>query len=145
MHLYENLVHEVEDFVPPEECLKSEFLRQLSHPAIILRFIPESAFEKGPRNLPWQLQFPGNQLPAQSGSSQVAMLAYIRNTLRNFLLYRHLCQSHLANHRPLAPSYEKLTSLSNGRCKDWRVGDLIDPLPSDERYQNCLLRVAGDH
>jgi len=53
LRLYENLVQEISDFVPPEECLKSEFLRQLSHPAIILRFIPESAFEKGPRNLPW--------------------------------------------------------------------------------------------
>ena len=55
LRIYENLVKEIESFVPPEDCLKAEFHRLLSHPAIILRFIPESAFEQGPRSLPQKL------------------------------------------------------------------------------------------
>ena len=50
--LYENLVEEFGSFVPPEQCPKAEFARLLGHPAIILRFIPETAFNKGARSLP---------------------------------------------------------------------------------------------
>lgn len=52
LRLYELLIKEIGDFVPPEECLKAEFHRLLSHPAIILRVIPENAFDKGNRSLP---------------------------------------------------------------------------------------------
>ena len=58
LRLYENLVTEIGSFVPPEECLKAESARLLSHPAMILRVIPETAFSKGVRSLPAQLQFP---------------------------------------------------------------------------------------
>ena len=44
LRLYENIIAEVGAFVPPEECMKAEFHRLLSHPAIILRVIPEGAF-----------------------------------------------------------------------------------------------------
>ena len=60
LRLYECLVAEIGNFVPPEECLKAEFHRMLAHPAIILRVTPENAFDKGPRSLPLQLQFPSN-------------------------------------------------------------------------------------
>ena len=101
LRLYELITNEIREFVPPEECLKIEFSRYLSHPAIILRFIPESAFEQGPRSLPWQLQFPSNQMPAlDDGSSQLSILAYMRNTIRNFLLHQHLCLKYLTCERP---------------------------------------------
>ena len=58
LRLFENLITEIESFVPPEECLKAEFHRLLSHPAIMLRVVPEDAFEKDARSLPAQLQFP---------------------------------------------------------------------------------------
>ena len=34
--------------------------------------------------------------------------------------------------------------LEPGRCKDWNVGDTIEPLPSDEKYQNCSFRVESN-
>ena len=38
--------------------ITAEFHRLLSHPAIMLRVIPEDAFCKGARSLPGPLQFP---------------------------------------------------------------------------------------
>ena len=62
VRLYENIVEEIDSFVAPKDCLKAEFHRYLSHPAIILRVIPEGAFDKGPRSLPSQLQFPSTMV-----------------------------------------------------------------------------------
>ena len=47
LRIYENLVSEIGNFVPPEDCLKAEFHRLLSHPAVTLRMIPDAAFERG--------------------------------------------------------------------------------------------------
>ena len=55
LRMYENLMTEIQNFFAPEEQLRGEFHRLLSHPAIILRVIPEGAFDKGPRSLPSQL------------------------------------------------------------------------------------------
>jgi len=125
LRLYENLVAEIGNFVPPEECLKAEFHRLLSHPAIILRVIPENAFDKGPRSLPLLLQFPSNQMPSIQGSSQTSLKAFLQNTIRNFLLYRHLVSSHLVGEKPLTSDYQSLISLEEGRSDRWRVGELI--------------------
>lgn len=53
--LFENLIGEISTFTPPEDSLKVEFTRLLSHPAMILRLIPETAFDRGARSLPSQL------------------------------------------------------------------------------------------
>ena len=56
LRLYENFLAEIENFDPPEGLrAKSDFLRYLSHPAIILRVLPDKAFQNGPRTLPLQL------------------------------------------------------------------------------------------
>lgn len=52
LRLYENILAEIYDFVPPEDCLKGEFTRLLSHPSTILRVVPEDAFTRGARSLP---------------------------------------------------------------------------------------------
>lgn len=62
LRFYENMIEEIENFVPPEECLKAEFHRLLSHPAITLRMIPDGAFDRGSRSLPSQLQLPNQML-----------------------------------------------------------------------------------
>ena len=48
LRLYEILKREIEDFTPPEQCLKAEFLRLFSHPAAVLRVTPDKAFDHGP-------------------------------------------------------------------------------------------------
>lgn len=126
LRLYENIIAEVESFVPPEDCMKAEFHRLLSHPAMILRVLPEGAFSKGPRSLPAQFQFPNLMLGSDdSGHDQSTSLAFVLNTIRNFLLYRHLCQIYLVGDRPLTIDYDKMTDLPQGRCNNWKVGDLI--------------------
>ena len=52
LRLYEIVRQELDDFVPPENCLKAEFLRLFSHPAVVLRVTPDRAFEPGPQALP---------------------------------------------------------------------------------------------
>ena len=52
LRLYETVMEEIEAFIPPEQCLKGEFLRLFSHPAVVLRVIPDKAFEPGPQTLP---------------------------------------------------------------------------------------------
>ena len=51
-------VEEIAKDVQQKKELKAEFHRLLSHPAIMLRVIPEDAFCKGARSLPGPLQFP---------------------------------------------------------------------------------------
>lgn len=70
LRLYENMQEEIENFVPPESCLKAEFHRYLSHPAIILRVIPEGAFEKGARSLPSLLRFPSTMVESDSSGRE---------------------------------------------------------------------------
>ena len=41
LRLYENLRHEIQNFVPPEESLRVEFTRMLAHPSLALNVIPE--------------------------------------------------------------------------------------------------------
>lgn len=31
--------------------------------------------------------------------------------------------------------------METGRCGKWKVGDQIDPLPEEAKYQTCLLRL----
>ena len=61
-------------------------------------------------------------------------LAFIRNKIQNFLLYRHLCQTYLVGDKPLSIEYEKLKELPQGRSAKWKVGDMIDPMPTDAKY-----------
>ena len=75
---------------------------------------------------------------------QYASLLLVKNAIRNFLLYRHLAQIYLTNTRPLNVDFTKLQALTKvGNCNDWKINDLIDPLPSDQdsKYQSCLLRL----
>ena len=58
LRIYEFICAEIENFVPPEDCMKAEFHRLLSHPCISLRMIPDGAFARGSRSLPSQFQFP---------------------------------------------------------------------------------------
>ena len=101
--LYENLIAEIGSFVPPEEGLKVEFTRLLSHPAMILRVIPEHAFNKSARSLPEPLQ-PLSNVEGE----QYASLLFVVNAIRNLLLYRHLCLIYLSGARPLNSDFFKL-------------------------------------
>ena len=69
-----------------------------------------------------------------SGRDQYTSLAFVQNTIRNFMLYRHLCQVYLVGDRPLTIDYEKMTDLPKGRCSGYKVGELIEPMPSDAKY-----------
>ena len=68
---------------------------------------------------------------------------YILNTIRNVLLYRHLCKLYLDDHRPIADDFTKMKEVQRdeGRCNSWQVGENICPLPSDAKYQTCFLRM----
>lgn len=75
---------------------------------------------------------------------QYASLHFVTNSIRNFLLYRHLCQIYVGYTRPLNVDFLKLQTLSKvGNCESWKVNDLIEPLPSDpnSKYQQCILRL----
>ena len=61
---------------------------------------------------------------------------YILNTIRNVLLYRHLCKLYLDDHRPIADDFTKMKEVQRdeGRAISWQVGENICPLPSDAKY-----------
>ena len=143
LRIYENLVSEIGNFVPPEDCLKAEFHRLLSHPAVTLRMIPDGAFERGAGRslLPSQLQLPNQMLADVNGRDQHLSLAYTHLKIQNFLLYRHLIQTHLVGDKPLSLDFEKLKELPCGRCLNHKVGDQMDPMPQDAKYQTCYLRM----
>lgn len=144
VRLFENLITEIDSFVPPEESLKAEYHRYLSHPAIILRVIPEGAFEKGLRSLPSEIQFPHSMFGVDSGGREVqyTSIPFIQNQIRNCLLYRHLCKIYLNIEKPLKADFKKLSEVKEkGRCDTWKVGDMIEPLPEEAKYQMCYLRI----
>ena len=43
--------------------------------------------------------------------------------------------------KPLSNDLAKLNSLDEGYGAKWRVGDMIDPLPENAKYQKCWLRM----
>lgn len=68
-------------------------------------------------------------------------LPFVLNKIQNFLLYRHLCQIYLVGEKPLTIDFEKMKELPKGRCANWSIGTLIDPMPAEAKYQKCYLKV----
>ena len=46
LRLYEILVKEIANFVPPEESLRVEFTKALAHPSLVLNVVPEKFSER---------------------------------------------------------------------------------------------------
>ena len=59
-------------------------------------------------------------------------LAHVRNLVRNWLVYRHLCHTVLPGGTNTMEM--KLAKVDGGRCKEWKVGELIEPLPQNAKY-----------
>ena len=62
LRIHDTLVNEIAEFREPESSLKGEFTRWLSHPALLLRLIPEKFSER----MPMQLRFTSSQSDAKS-------------------------------------------------------------------------------
>ena len=46
LRLFENIVREVDNFIAPDESLRTEFSRALAHPSHVLNVIPEKLNER---------------------------------------------------------------------------------------------------
>jgi hypothetical protein len=128
--LYESFMEHLHNFNPPETALQIEFSRSLAHPLLLLRM----QTEKLANRIPVQLKQPS---PENERSAE-----NISNLIDNFHLIRHLACNLL-----LKQSCEKqledcmnMLEIEQGTAGNWKVNDVIQPLPQNTGYQNCLLK-----
>ena len=57
----------------------------------------------------------------------------MQNLVKNWLIYRHLCETFLQSSAATMMEM-KLSKIDGGRCEEWNVGDLIQPLPPNAKY-----------
>lgn len=118
LRLYDTLLTEMSEFREPEKSLKGEFIRWLSHPAMLLRLIPERYGER----MPMQLRFTSSQSDAKS-------IVNLVNSIQNFLLLRHLVFKFLQPQEPDPKADYELLRIDKSIAEIWEVGDTVDPLP----------------